>query len=266
MRGRRIKLSIQRRMVIDLLYFARAVPTVPVQKHMSVGALVAARAACQDRPRWTAIFVKAFALVAEEVPELRRAYVKIPWPHLYEYPTSKASIIIERDYHGEPALCPISVKDPASQPLRALGELLEHASTVPLENLKDFQRWKRLTRMPRPLRRLLWWIALNIGRQRGNFFGTFGVSVYSALNAESLHPLSPLTALVNYGVIDRKGDVTARIMYDHRVMDGATIARALQRMEEILNTVVLEEVRSLPRAAAGANDQPAPKRAAGGGG
>jgi hypothetical protein len=262
MRGRSIKLSIQRRMVIDFLYFACAAPTVPVQKYMSVGELVAARAACHDRPRWTAIFVKAFALVAEEVPELRRAYVKIPWPHLYEYSTSKACIMIERDYHGEPALCPISVKDPASRPLRAIGELLEHVSTVPLENLNEFQRWKHITRVPRPLRRLLWWIGLNIGRQRGNFFGTFGVSVYSALNAESLHPLSPLTAVLNYGVIDRNGRVTARIMYDHRVMDGATIARALGRMEEILNSVVLEEVRSLPRAVAGANGRPASKTAA----
>jgi hypothetical protein len=134
-----------------------------------------------------------------------------------------------------------------------------------LENLKEFQRWKRLTRVPRPFRRLLWWIGLNIGRQRGNFFGTFAVSVYSALKAESLHPLSPLTTLLNYGVIDRNGGVAARIMYDHRVMDGATIARALRRMEEILNSVILEEVRSLPRAPAEANGQPAPKTAAGDG-
>jgi acetoacetate decarboxylase len=55
------------------------------------------------------------------------------------------------------------------------------------------------------------------------------------------------------------------LLYDHRVMDGATIARALRRMEEILNSVILEEVRSLPRAAAGANGQPAPKTAAGDG-
>jgi hypothetical protein len=114
-----------------------------------------------------------------------------------------------------------------------------------LESIKDFQRWKRLTRLPRPLRRLAWWIGLNIGRQRANFFGTFGVSVYSALNAESLHPLSPLTALINYGVITREGDLAVRIMYDHRVMDGATVARALGRMEEILNSVILEEVRAL---------------------
>jgi hypothetical protein len=266
MRGRRIKLSIQRRMVIDFLHFARGVPTVPVQKHMSLGELAAARAACQSRPRWTAIFVKAFALVAEEVPELRRAYVKIPWPHLYEFPTSKAVIMVERDYDGEPALCPISVKDPASQPLSAIGELIERASTAPLENLKEFQRWKRIARMPRPLRRLLWWMGLNIGRQRGNFFGTFSVSVYSGLNAESLHPLSTYTALLNYGVMDGNGHVAARIIYDHRVMDGATIARALQRMEKILNSVVLEEVQSLPRAAARTNGQPTPKMAAGGGG
>ena len=101
MRGRAIGLSVPRQMMIDFLYFARGVPTVPVQKHMSVAALAAARAACNDRPRWTAIFTKAFALVAEEVPQLRRAYVKFPWPHLYEYPTSKANIMIERDYQGE---------------------------------------------------------------------------------------------------------------------------------------------------------------------
>jgi hypothetical protein len=232
-------------MMIDFLHFSRSVPTVPVQKHMSIAALVAARAACDDRPRWTAIFAKAFALMADEFPEMRRAYVKFPWPHLYEYPTSKASIILERDYRGQPALCPVSIKDPAHQPLRIISQLLQRATIAPLESLKDFQRWMRLTRLPRPLRRALWWIGLNVGRQRGNFFGTFGISVYSALDAESLHPLSPLTALLNYGVIADDGALDVRIMYDHRVMNGATVARALGRMEAILNSVILEEVRSL---------------------
>jgi hypothetical protein len=245
MRGRAIGLSVQRRMVIDFLHFARSVPTVPVQKRMSIAALAAARAACRDRPRWTAIFTKAFALVAEEVPELRRSYVKLPWPHLYEYPTSKANIMIERDYRGERALCPVSIKDPARQPLSAIGALLQRATTDPLETIKDFRRWRQIARLPRPLRRTLWWIGLNIGRQRGNFFGTFGVSVYSALNAESLHPLSPLTALLTYGVMTNNGSLDVRIIYDHRVMDGATVARALGRLEEILNSVILEEVRSL---------------------
>src|SRR5262249_50217464 len=32
------------------------------------------------------IFSKGFAIVASETPELRRAYITLPWPHLYEYP------------------------------------------------------------------------------------------------------------------------------------------------------------------------------------
>jgi hypothetical protein len=246
-RGQAIRLSVQRRMVIDLLYFARGIPTVPVQKRMSLGPLVAARAACGERPRWTAIFTKAYALLAQEVPELRRAYVKIPWAHLYEYPTSKANIIIERDYRGEPSLCPVSIKDPAHRSVGDIGRQIQHATTAPLEEIKDFRRWMRFARLPLPLRRTLWWIGLNIGRQRGNFFGTFGLSVYSALNAESLHPLSPLTTLLNYGVMTGEGVLDVRIIYDHRVLDGATVARALGRLEEILNSVILEEVQSLPK-------------------
>src|ERR1019366_2235750 len=198
-------------MVIDLLYFARGIPTVPVQKRISLGPLVAARAACGERPRWTAIFTKAYALLAQEVPELRRAYVKIPWAHLYEYPTSKANIIIERDYRGEPSLCPVSIKDPAHRPVGDIGRQIQPATAAPLEEIKDFRRWMRFARLPLPLRRTLWWFGLNIGRQRGNFFGTFGLSVYSALNAESLHPLSPLTTLLNYGVMTGEGVLDVRI-------------------------------------------------------
>jgi hypothetical protein len=245
MRGRAIRLSVPRRIVVDLLYFARGVPTVPVQKRMSLGPLLAARAACRERPRWTVIFTKAYALMAREFPEFRRAYVKIPWPHFYEYPASNATVVIERDYRGEPGLFSISIKEPARQSLRDIGRQLEHASTAPVEDIKDFRRMMHFARLPRPLRRAFWWICLNIGRQRGNYFGTFGVSVYSALQAESLHPLSPLTTVLNYGVISSDGDVTVRIIYDHRVMDGATVARALARLEEILNTVVAEELRSL---------------------
>jgi hypothetical protein len=245
MRGRMIPLSVPRRMVIDLLYFARGIPTVPVQKRMALGALVAARADCRERPRWTAIFTKGYALMAREFPEFRRAYVKIPWPHLYEYPRSNATVIIERDYRGEPGLFSISIKEPAEQPLREIGRQLEHAATAPVDDIKDFKRSMNFARLPAPLRRAFWWICLNWGRQRGNYFGTFGVSVYSALNAESLHPLSPLTSLLNYGVMSGDGVLDVRIIYDHRVMNGATVARALTRLEEILNSMVLEEVRAL---------------------
>jgi hypothetical protein len=245
MRGRAIRLSVPRRMIIDLLYFARGIPTIPVQKRMSLAGLVAARSKCSQRPRWIAIFTKGYALVAQEFPELRRAYIKIPWPQLYEYPTSRANILIERDYLGESAVCPVSIKDPAHQSLRDIGLIIEHASTAPVEDLKDFRRWTQFARLPRFLRRLFWWVGLNWGRQRGNYFGTFGLSVYSALKAESLHPLAPATTVLNYGVINEDGFLDVRIIYDHRVVNGATIARALVRLEEILNSDIIEEVRAM---------------------
>ncbi len=245
MRGRMIPLSIPRRMVNDLLYFAKAIPTVPVQKRMALAPLIEARAALSERPRWTAIFTKAYALMADEIPAFRRAYCRIPWTHLYEYPHSNATIIIERDYKGEPGLFSLGIKNPARLPLDEIGRQLAHAFTAPVEEIKDFRRPMNFARLPRPLRRAFWWICLNWGRQRANYFGTFAVSVYSALQAESLHPLSPISTLLNYGVMSEAGALDVRIIYDHRVMDGATVARALNRLEEILLGPILEEVRSL---------------------
>ncbi len=245
MRGRAIRLSKSRRMVIDFLHFSRALPTVPVQRRMSIEAVVAARRDCGQKPQWSAIFVKAYALLSQEFPVLRQAYVKLPWPHLYEYPTSSVNIVFERDYEGEPTLFSLLIKNPAAIPLSRLREQIDEGANAPIETVKDFRRWLRLAALPGTLRRCLWWIFLNSGRQRGTYFGTFGVSVYSALGAESLHPLSPLTTLVNYGLIDGDGQVTVRIIYDHRVTDGAIVARALRRLEEILNGPIVDELRAL---------------------
>jgi hypothetical protein len=225
MRGKMIPLSVPRRLVLDVLYFAKSIPTVPVQRRMSLATVVAARAACEHRPRWTTIFTKAYAIVADEIPELRRAYVKLPWHMLYEYPTSRGVILIERDYNGEPTIVPVSIKDPAQESLDDIEGRIEQATNAPIEQLKDFRRWIAFSRLPAPLRRAIWWIGLNWGRERGNYFGTFGVSVYSALHAESLHPLGPVTTVLNYGVISERGEVDVRIIYDHRVMQGTTVAR-----------------------------------------
>jgi hypothetical protein len=245
MRGRRIALSRARRLVIDFLHFAAGIPTVPVQRRINLQPVIEARAALADRPAWTAIMVKAFALVSAEVPELRRAYCKFPWPHLYEVPAPVASVVVERDYEGEKALLIGRIKDPAALPLPELTRRVRALNETPVDDVKDFSRALRMTRFPRPVRRALWWLGLNWGRQRARHFGTFGISVYSALGAESLHPLSPLTTILNYGVFSPTGEVDLRVIYDHRVMDGATVARALARMEEVLTGPIVAELRAL---------------------
>jgi len=51
-----IPLSAPRRIVNDMLHFAKGIPTVPVQKRMALKALIEARGARTERPRLTAIF------------------------------------------------------------------------------------------------------------------------------------------------------------------------------------------------------------------
>ena len=87
-----------------------------------------------------------------------------------------------------------------------------------------------------------WELAYQSGRHRANYFGTFQFSVYSGLGAESFNPLTPLTTLLNYGPLAPDGGVDVRILYDHRVMDGATVARALGRFETILNVELPAEI------------------------
>jgi pyruvate/2-oxoglutarate dehydrogenase complex dihydrolipoamide acyltransferase (E2) component len=242
MRGRAIKLSAPRRLVGDLMRFSIGVPRVTVQRQMTLGSLVAARKSLQTRPSWTAIFLKAYALLARETPELRRAYVKLPRPHLFEYPVSVASVAYEREHEGERAVLLSLIKGPERLSIAELEALMQGARSRPVMEVKEFRRALNMARAPAPVRRLLMWLGLNIARQRANYFGTFQLSVYSGLGAESLNPLTPLTTLLNYGPIGEDGSVCVRIHYDHRVMDGANVARALERFEQILNGAVANEV------------------------
>src|SRR5436190_24065217 len=177
MRGRAIPLLPSRRVQNDFLYFANRTPILPVQRHMALGALMEARKACPHRPPWTALFLRGYALLAQEIPELRRVYIGLPSPHLYEYPASVAMVTVERASQGEREVFAGRIKDPAARSLPELVQILADFHAAPLSKFKEFRRVLIVGRLPLPLRRLLMALALNIGRQRANFFGTFALSV-----------------------------------------------------------------------------------------
>jgi hypothetical protein len=239
--GRRLPLSLPRRLIGDLMHFAKQIPSVPVQRRMNLAPLVAARQQAQPRPSWCALFTKAYAMVAAKRPELRRAYLSFPWPHLYEHPVSIASIAVERRIGDEDAVLFAQLRGAERHMPEQLDSFLKDCKERPVQFIGTFRRALWISGLPRPLRRFLWWLGLNSsGYKRARNLGTFGVSVYSGLGAEGLHPLSPLTTTLNYGVIAADGTVDVRVVYDHRVLDGATVARALEDMETVLNHVLPE--------------------------
>jgi hypothetical protein len=239
--GRRLPLSVPRRLIGDMMYFARQLPSVPVQRRMNIAPLLAARAQANPRPSWCALFTKAYAMVAEKRPQLRRAYLSFPWPHLYEHPVSIASIAVERRVGEEDAVLFAQVRRPERHQPEQLDSFIKDCQERPIQFIGTFRRALAISRLPLVLRRFIWWLGLNSsGYKRARNLGTFGVSVYSGLGAEGLHPLSPLTTTLNYGVIYPDGTVDVRVIYDHRVLDGATVARALEDLEGILNHALPE--------------------------
>src|SRR5712692_1969598 len=242
--GRTVSLSLPRRFVCDLMHLAQQVPTVPVQRRMNLATLAEARRNAVPKPSWCAIFTKAYGFIAAARPEFRRAYIPFPRPHLYEHPNNIASIAIERRLGDEDAVFFAHLRSPEKQSLPQIDSFLQYCKQEPLSTIGLFRWTLQISRLPQPLRRLAWWFANSTsGYRRARWLGTFGVSVYSALGAESLHPLSPLTTALNYGVIQPDGEVDVRIIYDHRVVDGATVARALLALEKVLNQEMLTEMQ-----------------------
>lgn len=245
-KGRTISLSLPRRFVCDLVHFAQKVPSVPVQRRMCLAEVAAARQAAARRPSWCAIFTKAYGLVCAATPELRRAFIPFPRSHLYEHPIPVASIAIERRYREEAAVFAIKMRTPDQRSLGDIEARLRHCMGAPIERIGTFRKALRVSALPRPLRRLLWWFGLNLsGRRRAQYMGTFGVTMYGGLGASSLHPLSPLTTTLNTGFLGEDGSLDVRLIYDHRVLDGATVARALRDLEQVLQGEILRELRFL---------------------
>jgi hypothetical protein len=244
--GRYLALSPMRRLVNDMLHFARRMPSVPVERSVDVLRACQMRERMRHRVGWCALFLKAYGLVAARFPELRRAYMEYPGPRLYEHPYSIASVAVERIYQGEPGVFFGHIRAPENQALLGLEQYIRNYKELPVEQVPIYRRALRVSRFPAPVRRLMWWYGLHLsGAGRARRLGTFGLSTYSALGAQSLHPLSPLCTTLNYGRVDEKGRVHVRIVYDHRVMDGSTIARALAALEEVFNGEVLREMAGL---------------------
>jgi hypothetical protein len=252
MRGTVRKISMPRRLVADLMHASIRVPFVSLSRPLDLRQLLEARALAAQPPGWAAIFVKAFALVAKEQPILRTLYVKWPWPGFYELPRSIAMVAIARVEDGQDCVLPQRVTAADELPLSEVDAQIRRAKDAPISEVPAFRKMLRVTGMPLPLRRVMWLIGLNFGRQRANWFGSFGVTSVAAYGAGELHALSPGPFILSYGVVDQDRTIDVVIRWDHRITDAALIAKALTRLEQVLNAEIATELR-------GQRQQPEPK-------
>jgi hypothetical protein len=245
-RGVNLPLSPARKFVMEVLHHARKVPSLVVEKSMWIRPLVQVRNDIINPPSWMAIFLKAYALTAVRRPELRRALIPWPWPHLYEHPQSSAVIPIERELQGETVVLCGRIRVPELRSVQQIHAKLKKFQTAPVEDINYFRAQLRIGRLPGLVRRFFFWQTLAYsGYLRARRLGTFTISSLGSLGAEQIHPLTPNTTYLSFGPIGQDGVVRVRLVYDHRVTDDRVIARCLNDLEEILMTAIDSELVEL---------------------
>jgi hypothetical protein len=239
--GKYYRVSNFRRLVDDVMHFSARVPSVTIERRMDLAPLAAARKACRPSPTWSAIFLKGFARVASYTPALRTSYLNFLGSRFYEHATNVATLNIDRNVRGERVVLQLQIPSPEILSLAEIDALIHEHRTCPAESIPSWRRATRLSRVPRPLRRLLWRAALNVrGQFRARSFGTFGITSLGA-QAGVLYSMPLLTSQLHYGVFEPDGGLDMRLSFDHRVMDGATAAGALADLEEVLLDEILRE-------------------------
>ena len=260
--GRRLALSLPRRFICDLLHASRQVPIITFERQVDLSPVLAARKQLTQPPSWAVLFAKSFSIVAAHRPELRRTYLPLPWPHLWEADESIASIAIEREYQGERGVFFGMFKTPNDKPLAEFAVKLQEWKTRPLEEIAIFRRLLRYSRLPLLVRRFLWWSAVSwSGKVKARNFGTFGISLTGASGATATNLIGPVTTALNCGIIQPDGSVDVRLHFDHRVLDGMLAARALQELEDVLNHEIVAELETMARQESGVRRQESVKHA-----
>jgi len=256
------RLPVGRGAVNDVAVLGRAIPLFPVDREMRLAVVADARAAAPRRIGWAACFLKAYALVARETPLLRSWLVGRLRPRLATASQSVATLAINRvDEQGSDRLFFARLAAPDELPLVAVQAFIDHHASAPVDEI--FRRQLELELVPGWLRRtILRWNMNSTSPKRPGRIGTFSMSSLAGFSAGNhFHPTLCTTSLCQ-GPLDDAGRCRVTLIADHRVLDGATVARALERLEQVLVRDIAAELRSLPAAAAPPADPAAPPAAA----
>jgi hypothetical protein len=258
------RFTAARACVSDVARLAQEIPLFPVERTMQLGQLAAARAAVgkagaagTTRIGWAAVFLKAYALVAREMPVLRTWLVRGFFAsRLATASESVATLAVNRIEEGEDRLFWARLAQPDARTLPEIQQFIIDCATQPVDEI--FKRQLELEMVPGFLRRtILRWNMNSFSRKRAARIGTFSLSTLAGMAATNrFHPTICTTSL-SYAPLDADGNCLVTLIADHRVLDGAVVARALARLEEVLCNGMLAELRGLAAVTSAADRPPA---------
>ncbi len=102
--GKRIPLSNGRRLVNDLIRIAKTYPSAGLFGDFDSGLVAKLRRRTTPKISWNVLYMKAYGVVASEMPELRQAYVRFPLGHIYQHHKPICMMTLNREHLGEERL------------------------------------------------------------------------------------------------------------------------------------------------------------------
>lgn len=241
---KRLRLTCNRSLVLDVVALCDRSAYFPLERSFDLGQIAALRKAASIRISWSAILLKAYAIVSAVTPQLRQAYIRWPWPHVCEYPSTIGMLAVNRQFEGEDRLCWARFIHPEKTPLAGLQQALDDYQTKPVE--EAFKRQLQLSRLPAVLRRVIWRANLNLSsRKRAKRIGTFTMSSLAGQGAINRYHPTLATSSLTYSPLDDAGKSLVTLICDHRVFDGVLGARVLDDLESALRGIIGEELRLL---------------------
>ena len=190
----------------------------------------------------------------------------MPWPQIYEHPCSVATVVTEREWNGEFGVFCDQIVAPESKPIMEIDATIGALKRNPIESIGGYRRMIRYTRLPLLLRRPAWRLGLRgSGYLHARYFGTFSVNAIGLPRAAVVQTATPITMSLIHLPLEPPGQIRLCGAFDHRVIDGMAVGRALGEVEAIINDVLTAELRTLAEAsgeqADGASDRPGPASA-----
>ena len=237
-------LAAGRGCVNDIAMLATAIPLFPVDRVMRLAGVSEARASARVRIGWAAVFLKGFAVVARDMPELRSWLAGAFATRMATSSESVAVLAVNRVENGADRLFFGRLPRPDATPLPLLQRTIDRFATEPTAEV--FQRQLQLESVPGWLRRtILRWNMRSASPKRVTRIGTFSMSTLAGYGATNrFHPTLCTTSLA-YAPLEADGRCLVTAIADHRVLDGATVAKSLARLEEVLAGEIAAELRSL---------------------
>ncbi len=235
--------------IADVALLAGKIPLFPVDRHCNLAELAAARSACPHRIGWAAIFLKAYGKVVRQTPALRSWFLPGFRPRLATTEQNVATLAINRLEEGVERLCWARLDRPDERPLADLQQFIDDCGQKPLAEM--FKRQLELEMLPGWLRRtVLRWNLRSASAKRAARLGTFSLSTLAGLGATNRFHPTLCTSSLTYGPLEPDGRCRVTLIADHRVVDGALVARSLIRLEELLRQELVSELRQLAAPAA----------------